>query len=109
MKAGVDRAFLRRLRFVVTFPFPGVPQREQIWRRAWPRNTPVADLDYHHLSRFNLTGGSITNIAINAAFLAAARTTPVTMPLILDATKTEFRKLERPYNEADLTWPEAVA
>jgi hypothetical protein len=109
MKGGVDRAFLRRLRFVVTFPFPGMPQREQIWRRAWPPNTPVENLDYQHLSRFNLTGGSITNIAVNAAFLAATQGTPVRMPLILDAARTEFRKLERPYNEADLTWPEAVA
>jgi hypothetical protein len=104
MKGALDKAFMRRLRFVVTFPFPAMPQREQIWRRAWPASTPLAELDYHHLSRFNLTGGSITNIAINAAFLAADDNTRVRMPLVLDATRAEFRKLERPYNDADFTW-----
>ena len=53
------------------------------------------------LARFNLTGGSIHNIALNAAFLAAQAGTPVTMPLILKAARTEFRKLERPVSEAD--------
>ena len=106
MKSALDQAFMRRLRFVVTFPFPGRPQRRAIWQRAWPADTPVRGLDVDYLARFNLTGGSIANIALNAAFLAAERGTPVTMPLVLDATRTEFRKLERPYNDADLMWDE---
>ena len=106
MKGALDSAFMRRLRFVVTFPFPGRPQRKAIWERAWPADTPLAALDHDHLARFNLTGGSIANVALNAAFLAAAQGTPVTMPLVLDAVGTELRKLERPYNEADLRWPE---
>jgi SpoVK/Ycf46/Vps4 family AAA+-type ATPase len=104
MKSALDKAFMRRLRFVVAFPFPGKPQRRDIWQRAWPADTPTRALDFDHLARFNLTGGSIANIALNAAFLAAERGTPVTMPLVLAATRTELRKLERPYNDAHLRW-----
>jgi hypothetical protein len=100
-KSALDSAFVRRLRFIVDFRFPGVEQRMAIWQKVFPPQTPIEDLDYQHLARFNLTGGSIQNIAINAAFLAANAGTPVTMPLVLDAVRTEFGKLERPVNEAD--------
>ncbi len=108
MKAALDNAFLRRLRFIVTFPFPGPAERMAIWETVFPRDTPRAALDYTRLARLNLTGGSIHNIALNAAFLAAEARTPVTMPLILDAARTEFRKLEKPINEVDFRWLESA-
>lgn len=98
MKGALDQAFLRRLRFVVNFPFPSQKERKKIWQRAFPPNTPVGSLDYDRLAMFNLTGGSIANIALNAAFLAAGR---VEMPQVLLAIRTELRKLDRPVNEAD--------
>ena len=101
MKKALDHAFLRRLRFTVTFPFPGPDERKQIWRRVFPAKTPQDVLDFDRLARLNLTGGSIHNVALNAAFLAAEAGTPVTMELLLRAARTEFRKLERPINEAD--------
>ena len=30
------------------------------------------------------------------------------MPLVLDAARTEFRKLEKPINEADFRWLESA-
>jgi hypothetical protein len=45
---------------------------------------------------------------LNAAFLAARADTPVTMPLVLRAARGEFRKLERPINEAELRHLEAA-
>jgi ATPase family associated with various cellular activities (AAA)/Winged helix domain, variant len=109
MKNALDNAFLRRLRFIVNIPFPGPAERKLIWQGAFPRDdherrltgTPVEDLDYERLTRLNLTGGSIHNVALNAAFLAARDGTPVTMPLLFEAARTEFRKLEKPVNEAD--------
>jgi hypothetical protein len=53
-----------------------------------------------------VTGGSIHNIALNAAFLAAQGETRVTMPLLLRAARAEFRKLERPVSEGDFRWEE---
>jgi hypothetical protein len=109
MKSALDQAFMRRLRFIVNFPFPGPAERKLIWERAFPRDdqerslsgTPVEELDYDHLARLNLPGGSIHNVALNAAFLAARAGTAVAMPLVFDAARTEFRKLEKPVNEGD--------
>ncbi|HSR50674.1 MAG TPA: ATP-binding protein [Acidobacteriota bacterium] len=104
MKKALDQAFTRRLRFIVNFPFPGQKHREAIWRKVWPEETPTEGLDYARLARFNLTGGSINNIAINAAFAAARSGGPVTMPLVLESAKTEFRKMDRAVNESDFRW-----
>ncbi|WP_375506026.1 ATP-binding protein [uncultured Nostoc sp.] len=101
LKSSLDYAFMRRLRFIVNFPFPGVAERQVIWRKVFPPETPTQDLDFNRLARLNMTGGSIHNIALNAAFLAAGAGTPVTMQLVLAAARTEFRKLDRPVNEAD--------
>lgn len=101
LKNSLDQAFMRRLRFIINFPFPGVKERSLIWQKAFPPETPVQDLDFNRLSKLNLTGGSIHNIALTAAFLAAHADTPVTMQIILSATRTEFRKLDRPINEAE--------
>jgi hypothetical protein len=103
-KSALDPAFLRRLRFLVNFPFPGVAERRAIWERVFPEATPREALDLDRMARLNLTGGSIHNVALNAAFLAAQAGIPVTMPLLLDAARAEFRKLERPVNEADFRW-----
>jgi ATP-dependent 26S proteasome regulatory subunit len=104
MKSALDTAFLRRLRFVVDFPFPGIAERKGIWQRAFPVETPTTDLDFNRLAHLNLTGGSIHNIALNAAFLAAREGTYVTMPLILNAARAELRKMERPINEGDFRY-----
>jgi hypothetical protein len=105
MKAALDSAFLRRLRFVVNFAFPGATQRKAIWQKTFPRETPLGPLDYDWLAKFNLTGGSISNIVLNAAFLAARGESRVTMPHLLDAIRTEYRKLEKPINEGEFRWP----
>ena len=105
MKGSLDKAFMRRLRFIVDFPFPGAEQRKEIWQKVFPSSTPVDEgLDYERLAKLNLTGGSILNIALNAAFLAAQGGKSVTMPLVLNAARTEFKKLERPAKESDFRW-----
>ena len=108
-KSALDRAFLRRLRFIIDFPFPDRPERQKIWQKVFPKDTPRQDLDYKYLAKFNLTGGSIHNIALNAAFLAAKTDEPVTMPVILAATRNEFRKLNRPIDETEFIWPKTPA
>ncbi|MGL4611894.1 MAG: ATP-binding protein [Trueperaceae bacterium] len=106
MKSALDVAFVRRLRFVVNFPFPAVSERKRMWQNVFPTSTPVAGLDYERLAKLNLTGAGIHNAALNAAFLAA-RGSGVTMKEVLEAARYEFRKLERPINEAEFRWDEA--
>lgn len=108
MKSALDTAFMRRLRFIVNFPFPGKAEREKIWQKVFPTDTPKDALDYELLARFNLSGGSINNIALNAAFMASSRKPPrVTMQLIFDAAQSEFRKLGLPLNKNDFVLPSA--
>ncbi len=104
MKTALDQAFMRRLRFIVNFPFPSPKERALIWQKVFPPQTPLAKLDFDRLGRFNLTGGSINNIALNAAFMAARQSTTVTMPLVLAAARAEFRKLEKPVNDDAFAW-----
>ncbi|HWT05768.1 MAG TPA: ATP-binding protein [Xanthomonadales bacterium] len=108
MKSALDQAFMRRLRFVVDFPFPGVPERKLMWQKAFPPGTPTEALDMDRLARLNVTGGHIAVIALNAAFAAAHARTPVTTPLVLDAARIEFRKLGRPISENDFRWQPAA-
>jgi len=107
MKSALDKAFMRRLRFIVDFPFPGVDERKKIWQIIFPPETPVdQELDFDRLAKLNLTGGSIHNIALNAAFLSAQEGDWVTMPMIMNAARTEFRKLEQPSKDSDFRWQE---
>jgi SpoVK/Ycf46/Vps4 family AAA+-type ATPase len=94
LRQNLDEAFLRRLAFVVNFPFPDVADRERIWRRIWPSATPVADdVDFGYLaSTFKLSGGNIKNVALAAAFLAANDGDVVTMAHLLHATRREYQK-----------------
>jgi AAA+ superfamily predicted ATPase len=108
MKSSLDQAFVRRLRFIVNFPFPGAREREAIWKGVFPVEVDTGALDFARLSRLNLTGGSIHNIALNAAFAAVAEGAKLTMPIVLEAARTEFLKLEKPINEADFRWLESV-
>jgi hypothetical protein len=102
MKSALDPAFMRRLRFVVNFQFPSVQERKQIWKRALPEQAPKDELDFDRLAKLTLTGGTIHNIALNAAFMAARNGQVVTMRRLLDATRMELRKLDKPFNEAEL-------
>jgi hypothetical protein len=100
-KHALDPAFMRRLRFVVGFPFPGVPERKAIWETVFPAETPVSELDYDRLARFQLSGGSIFNAAYAAAHAAAANYRRVDMGDVLDSIRWELRKLERPLAESE--------
>jgi SpoVK/Ycf46/Vps4 family AAA+-type ATPase len=105
LKGSLDPAFLRRIRFVVSFPFPDVGQRTQIWQTIFPAATPTQGLEPDRLAQLTVTGGNIRNIAINAAFLAAAEDAPIRMSHLLRAARTEFAKLERPLpNEEVRGW-----
>jgi len=101
MKMLLDSAFLRRIRFLVHFPFPDVRQREAIWRRVFPAAMPCNGIRIEQLARLAIAGGSIRNIAVNAAFLAADEGAPLSMPHLLRAARVECAKLEKPLTEAE--------
>jgi SpoVK/Ycf46/Vps4 family AAA+-type ATPase len=94
-RAALDRAFQRRLRFVVQFPFPDAALRERIWRAVFPPETPTEALDWPRLAELNVPGGAIRSIAVNAAFLAADAREPVRMHHLVRAGRVEQAKREQ--------------
>jgi hypothetical protein len=102
LKDRLDPAFLRRIRFVVQFPFPDAAERLEIWRRMFPAQTPVDGLDMAKLAKLHVAGGNIRNIALNAAFLAADANEPVRMNHVLRAARTEYAKIEKALTEAEI-------
>ncbi|HUP43080.1 MAG TPA: AAA family ATPase [Thermoanaerobaculia bacterium] len=106
LKDALDTAFLRRLRFIVQFPFPDAVLRAEIWRRVFPAETPTEGLDPERLARLNVPGGNIRNIALGAAFLAADEGAPVGMGHLLRAARTEYAKIEKSLSDAEVRgWP----
>jgi SpoVK/Ycf46/Vps4 family AAA+-type ATPase len=103
LKGHLDPAFLRRLRYVVDFPFPDAELRRRLWARAFPPEAPAERLDLDALARLEIAGGSITVIAVNAAFLAAAERRPIGLEHVARAARAEFRKLDREFRPP---WPE---
>ncbi|NHH84806.1 AAA family ATPase [Burkholderia gladioli] len=104
----IDKAFLRRFRFIVEYPFPSEAQRLALWRNAFPAATPLGDdLDFALLAeRAPLSGGNINNIAIGAAFLAAAEGAAVGWRHLLQATEREYRKLGKVFVPHEFEWGE---
>jgi SpoVK/Ycf46/Vps4 family AAA+-type ATPase len=93
----IDPAFLRRLHVVVEFPMPGPAERRRIWAHCLPSAAPTgADLDLDFLADgFELSGGTIRNAVLAAAFLAAEAGTPITMAAAVVALRRELQKLGR--------------
>jgi hypothetical protein len=108
MKQALDPAFLRRTRYVIEFPFPGMAERKAIWQSVFPSQTPVGELDYDRLARFVLAGGNVHNAALAAAHSAAAEDkgeyASVEMPHILEAIRAELIKIGRPGSSSDFLW-----
>jgi hypothetical protein len=102
MQQALDPAFKRRLRFIVPFPFPDEAERAEIWRRIFPRETPLDGVDVTRLARLNVAGGNIRNIALGAAFLAADERSPVRMAHLLRTARAECAKLERPLTDGEI-------
>lgn len=100
----IDEAFMRRINFIIEFPFPDAEHREKIWRSVFPPEAPIADdVDFEFVSRkFELAGGNIKNIAVSAAFLAAEEGRAVGMRHIINAARYELRKMGKVLLREDL-------
>ena len=73
MKANIDEAFMRRLRFVIHFPRPSERERRELWERILPPDHKgVPEEAIRVLARdFGGTGGEIRQAVLAATVLAA--------------------------------------
>ena len=95
LRSNLDDAFIRRLRFIIEFPLPSLNERKRIWQRIWPADLPLEnDIDWQALAhQLDVTGGSIRNIALSAAFLAADENRKVGLGHIKRAARREYQKM----------------
>jgi SpoVK/Ycf46/Vps4 family AAA+-type ATPase len=102
-RQNLDPAFVRRLRFIVDFRRPDEAGREAIWRRSLVAPL-AADVNIRFLARrLDLTGGTIQQIAIRAAFAAAAAgSSMVDMHHVMAAARAELLKLGLTATEREL-------
>ncbi len=99
LSKNIDDAFLRRLHFVIDFPFPDENQRKLIWSGIFPEGAPRAgDIDYKFFAeRLKLAGGNIKNIALSSAFYAAEESCAIGMHHLMRAAKKEYQKIGKPF------------
>jgi hypothetical protein len=100
-RSALDSAFLRRLRFIVDFPFPASAERHRIWEQVLPPAAQRGELDYGTLSQLEIAGGNIRSIAVNAAFLAASDGGAIEMEHLVRAAGREYAKLGKPVSAAE--------
>ncbi|MCB9101747.1 MAG: ATP-binding protein [Anaerolineales bacterium] len=110
LRKNIDDAFVRRVQFIVEFPFPTALYRQRIWQQIWPEEMPRADsstgsgpaLDLELMARrFEVAGGNIRNIALAAAFMAADDGQVVNMDHLIRATRREYQKMGKVVTESD--------
>ncbi len=102
-RRNIDDAFIRRLDFVVDFPFPDADDRTKLWRLLLPVEAPTAeDVDLEFLgSQFKLSGGAIRNCCLSAAFQAADENESIHMLHLVRAVAQEYAKQGRLTLETD--------
>lgn len=90
----IDKAFFRRISYVIHFNFPDIESRKEIWKKMFPKETPLdKDIDFDFLSKnFEIAGGSIKNAVITSTFMAAAESSSVGMKHIIKALEYEIKK-----------------
>ncbi|WP_157749239.1 ATP-binding protein [Jatrophihabitans sp. GAS493] len=98
LRGNLDRAFSRRMSFIVHFPDPDPETRRRLWHHHLAQITLDAD-DPVRVANLGdelaLTGGDIRNIVLAATYDATAAGEPVGMRHIVAATTSEFQKLSR--------------
>jgi SpoVK/Ycf46/Vps4 family AAA+-type ATPase len=102
LRQNMDEAFVRRMQFIIEFPFPDEEYRRRIWEVIFPDEAPIAeDVDFAVLARdVRLAGGNIKNIALAAAFFAASDGKMIRMPHLIRATRREFQKMGRTWSQS---------
>ncbi len=102
LQGSIDPAFLRRIRFLIPFPFPDQAQRTEIWKRMFSPKVPLDGVDFDQLAQLNVAGGNIRTIALNAAFLAADARSPLQMAHLLRSATSEYLKLDKTLTNAEV-------
>ena len=99
----IDKAFFRRINYVVHFAFPNAAARKEIWQKMFTKEVPIAkDVDFNFIARqFELSGGSIKNACLTAAFMAASENSEITMKHMIKSIEYEIKKQGKMVSKSD--------
>jgi AAA+ superfamily predicted ATPase len=104
LRQNIDDAFTRRIQVTIEFATPDPAMRLQIWKRILPPGTnAILDDELRVIAdRFALTGGSVRNASVDAAFraLADGRKAIVARD-VLDGIAREYQKLGLPITQGE--------
>lgn len=93
----IDKAFLRRMRYVLKYQMPDEAIRRSIWESCLPTEQFREEVDVSYLAeQFEFTGGMIKNVAMGACVAAVNRGEPLSMKHLLQAIRAEYEKMEWP-------------
>jgi AAA+ superfamily predicted ATPase len=103
LSKNIDQAFSRRMHYVIDFPSPDDTYREKLWQGMFPPQVPLGDdVDFVFLAKqFEISGGDIKNIALDAAFLAAQDGQVVTMKELVRAMARQMTKERKVISATD--------
>ena len=101
----VDKAFLRRMKYVIKYRMPEEGLRYRLWESCLPAKQFREELDIDYLAaQFEFTGGMIKNVALSACVTAVYEEKLLSMEHLLQAIREEYEKMEWPVS-ADM-WGE---
>ena len=104
-RQNIDEAFVRRMRFIINFPFPDREMRALIWQKVFPKDAPIdEDMDFSILAKnFEFSGANIRNTSLFAAFFAVEENKMIKIEHIVKGIKVELRKLGKSIKESDFS------
>ena len=92
----IDKAFLRRIKYVLKYQEPDAVMRKKIWESCLVLSLPRETIDTGYLARqFALSGGEIKNVMQSACICAVYEGRTLNMAHVLRAIRMEYEKLER--------------
>jgi len=94
-RGNIDDAFTRRFQTIIHFPMPGIEEREEIWRKAFPPQIEIAgDINWNQIAtRYELTGAGIINVAHYCAVeILASKIFQLSLQLLETAIMREYIK-----------------
>lgn len=105
LRQNMDDAFQRRIQVVVDFPVPDALARRAIWERLMPdgaRRAVAPDELDEMAQRFELSGGNIRNVVLDACYRALDDADQrISARHLAASTAREFQKLARPVTRGE--------
>lgn len=102
----IDDAFKRRIKFIIRIAFPPADVRLTLWKSMLPPQVEYEEeLDLEFFAEhFELSGSSIKEILVNAAYMAAAEHRGLANRDLVEAVKLNYLKYEKLLTKEDFEY-----